>query len=207
MKSKINIDQWNRKEHFLFFSKFTEPFFGVTVKIDVTNAYYKAKENGISFFLHYLYCALKAANQIENFRYRIIDQQVYNFDKVHASPTINRPNGTFGFAYMNYDEDENVFYKNALAEIEQVQQTNLLLPANSGENVIHFSALPWLDFTSISHARSFDFPDSCPKISFGKMTDNNGVKEMPVSVHVHHALMDGYHVGMFIENFQNLLNL
>ena len=38
------------------------------------------------------------------------------------------------------------------------------------------------------------------------MTENNGVKEMPVSIHGHHALMDGYHVGMFVEKFQNLLN-
>jgi chloramphenicol O-acetyltransferase type A len=30
--------------------------------------------------------------------------------------------------------------------------------------VIHFSAIPWLDFTSLSHARSYTFPDSCPKI-------------------------------------------
>lgn len=38
------------------------------------------------------------------------------------------------------------------------------------------------------------------------MTENNGVKEMPVSIHVHHALMDGYHVALSVEKFQNLLN-
>lgn len=206
MKTLINIENWNRKEHFLFFSKFDEPFFGVTVKIDCTIAYKKAKEKGISFFLYYLYRALKAANEIENFRYRIIENQPYNFATVNASPTINRPNGTFGFAYMDYFEEEKQFYEKALQEIENVKNTNNLLPAVSGENVIHFSAIPWLDFTSISHARSFSHPDSCPKISFGKMTENNGVKEMSVSIHVHHALMDGYHVGLFVEKFQALLN-
>jgi chloramphenicol O-acetyltransferase type A len=29
MKTIIEIDKWNRKEHYLFFSKFEEPFFGV----------------------------------------------------------------------------------------------------------------------------------------------------------------------------------
>ena len=29
---------------------------------------------------------------------------------------------------------------------------------------------------------------------------------MPVSIHGHHALMDGYHVGEFVERLQNLLN-
>lgn len=206
MKTLINIENWNRKEHFLFFSKFDEPFFGITVKVDCTIAYQKSKEKGISFFLYYLYRALKAANEVENFRYRIIENQAYDFATVNASPTINRPDGTFGFAYMDYFEDEKLFYEKALQEIENVKNTNSLLPAVSGENVIHFSAIPWLDFTSISHARSFSHPDSCPKISFGKIAENNRVKEMPVSIHGHHALMDGYHVGLFVDKFQNLLN-
>lgn len=206
MKKLIDIDNWKRKEHFLFFSKFEEPFFGVTVKVDCTTAYLKAKEKNISFFLYYLFRALKASNEVENFRYRIIENKVYDFSTVNASPTINRPDGTFGFAYMDYFEDEKQFYEKALKEIENVKSTNSLLPAVSGENVIHFSAIPWLDFTSISHARSFSHPDSCPKISFGKMTENNGMKEMPVSIHGHHALMDGYHVGLFVDKFQDLLN-
>lgn len=34
------------------------------------------------------------------------------------------------------------------------------------------------------------------------MKEVNGRLLMPVSVHVHHALMDGLHVGQFLENFQ-----
>ncbi|NRA48527.1 MAG: chloramphenicol acetyltransferase, partial [Phaeodactylibacter sp.] len=33
-----------------------------------------------------------------------------------------------------------------------------------------------------------------------------GRKTMPVSIHVHHALVDGFHVGLFLEAFQDLLN-
>jgi len=29
---------------------------------------------------------------------------------------------------------------------------------------------------------------------------------MPVSIHVHHALMDGYEVSKYINEFQNLMN-
>lgn len=206
MKKLIDLENWDRKEHFLFFSKFTEPFFGVTTRVDCTKAYRNAKEKQVSFFLYYLYKALKAANQIDNFKYRIIEDQAYKFETANASPTINRPNGTFGFAYMDFDENEENFYEKAMKEIEKVRNTESLLPAVSGENVIHFSAIPWIDFTSVSHARSFSHPDSCPKISFGKMTENNGVKSMPISIHVHHALMDGFHVGQFIDIFQGLMN-
>ncbi len=207
MKTHISTDQWIRKEQYLFFSQFEEPFFGVTVSVDCTKAYRQAKLKGVSFFLYYLYRALKAANEIENFRYRIIDKQVYLFEQVHASPTINRPTGTFGFAYMDYQIDERLFYEKSLEAVQRVQKSSDLLPAVSGENVIHFSAIPWLTFTSLSHARAFSFPDSSPKISFGKITDTNGIKTMPVSIHVHHGLMDGYHVGLFVEKFQKLLDL
>lgn len=205
MMTLIDMDQWIRKEHYLFFSKFEEPFFGLTINIDCTDAYKQAKSKGYSFFLYYLYRALKAINEIENFRYRIIDKQVYLFDQINASATISRPNGTFGFAYMDYHKNELYFHRMAINEIEHVQKTTTLVPAVSGENVVHFSAVPWLDFRALSHARSFSFSDSTPKISFGKVTENNQIKTMPVSVHVHHGLMDGYHVGIFVENFQELM--
>lgn len=205
MKELLNLDKWSRNDHFNFFKDFEEPFFGVAVKIDCTEAYQKCKEHNLSFFLFYLHKSLVAANSVESFRYRIENENVCIYDKVHASPTINRPDGTFGFAYMDYYFDFNLFSEKAKKEIENVQKTQGLKPAVSGENVIHFSSLPWIDFTSISHARSFSHADSCPKISFGKMTENNGVKTMPLSVHVHHALMDGYHVAQFIDEFQSLM--
>ena len=206
MKTKVDIQNWERVDHFKFFSQFEEPFFGVCVDIDCTTAYLKSKSLNHSFFLYYLYKALKAANNIEPFRYRIIEGEVFLFDVVHASPTINRPNGTFGFSYMDYNDNYESFLKEAEQEIERVQNAKGLVPAVSGENVIHFSSIPWIKFTSLSHARSFSFKDSCPKISFGKMTEENGRRKLPVSIHVHHALMDGYHVGKFIDLFQVLMN-
>ena len=206
MKTPIDIATWIRKDHYEFFTKFEEPFFGITANIDCTIAYRHAKDHKQSFYLYYLYRALKAANTIENFRYRIADKKVYLYNVINASPTVNRPDNTFGFSYIDFNEDEALFYKQAKQITEEVKHSIGLVPAVSGENVIHFSALPWIDFTSISHARSFSFPDSSPKISFGMMTEENGKRKMPVSVHVHHALADGYHVGLFYNKFQELMN-
>jgi chloramphenicol O-acetyltransferase type A len=206
MKKLINVDNWVRKDHFNLFSKFEEPFWGVTVSIDCTRAYQKAKEKGQSFFLYYLYRALQAANEIENFRYRISSGKVYLHDQVSVATTVNRPNGTFGFAYFNHFADEQEFCTQAKVNMEATRQSTGLVPSAEGGNEIHFSAIPWLNFTAISHARYFGFPDSCPKISFGKMTETDGQRAMPVSIHVHHGLADGYHVGLFVERFQELMN-
>ncbi len=205
MKSVLDISTWARKDHFNFFKQFEEPFFGICVNVDCTKAYNTAKQNGYSFFLYYLHASLTAANAVEPFRYRVAGEEVCVYDVVHASPTINRPDGTFGFSYMDYHVSFEAFAAAAKEEINRVQNSKGLVPAISGENVIHYSSIPWLSFTSLSHARAFSFKDSCPKISFGKMTEVNGRRLMPVSVHAHHALMDGYHVGQFVEAFEKIM--
>ena len=206
MRKKLNIDKWARKHQFNFFKQFEEPFFGVCVNADCTIAYDIAKAINASFFLYYLYKSLKAVNEIEPFKYRIEGDEVVVYDTVNASPTINRPDGTFGFSYMDYHPSFEDFAKDAQKQIEKVQNTVGLIPAISGENVIHYSSIPWINFTSLSLARSFSFNDSIPKISFGKMTEENGKRQMPVSIHVHHALMDGYDVAKYIDLFQELMN-
>ncbi len=183
-----------------------EPFFGVTVTTDCTKAYEKAKQLGVSFFTYYLHKTLAAVNAIEPFRYRIIGDEVFVFDQIDASTTILREDKTFGFSLIEYNEDITVFSEITKKEINRIQNTTGLLTRDYPENLIHFSALPWINFTSFSHARSFTFPDSCPKISFGKMMENNGNKTMSMSIHVHHGLMDGIHVGEFIDYFEKLMN-
>lgn len=205
MKQKVDIENWVRKEQFKFFSQFEEPYYGVCVTIDCTVAYQFAKQNGISFFLYYLYQAIAATQTVEAFRYRIEGEDVFLYDQINGGSTVARSNGTFGFGYFNYYPSFETFLENAMPEIERVQNTNDLT-RSSATNLIRCSALPWLDFTSLSHARMFSKKDSCPWISFGKMTENGGRKTMPVSIHVHHALVDGLHVGQFVDSFQQLMN-
>ena len=208
MKQKLDLENWPRKEHFQFFKQLDEPFFGITTTIDCTKGYEKAKQLETSFFVYYLHKTIVAVNTIESFRYRIIEDQVYIFDTIDASATIMRDDSSFGFSLIEYSPDFTVFSANTFEEIKRIKNTpGLFTREFTSENVIHFSAIPWVNFTSLSHARSFTFPDSCPKISFGKMmVDETGKRTMSMSVHVHHGLMDGLHVGQFVDCFQDLMN-
>lgn len=208
MKTLLDLENWPRKEHFHFFRQFEEPFFGATVEIDCTKAYESAKTSDTSFFIYYLHKTLVAVNTIECFRYRISGDQIYINDRIDGSATIGRKDGTFGFSLIEYNADFKIFEQTAQTEIERIQSTTgIFTRAFEEDNVIHFSAIPWLNFTSLSHARSYTFPDSCPKISFGKMmTSATGKKTMSMSVHVHHGLMDGLHLGQFVDCFQELMN-
>ncbi len=206
MYKTLNLDTWIRKDHFNFFKQLEEPFFGVTVPIDCTISFKKSKKEKQSFFLSYLHKALAAVNSVECFRYRISGDDILVYDQIDASATIGRADGTFGFSYIKFHPNFQEFNLIAKKEIERVQNNNGLEVAVAGDHVIHFSALPWLDFTSFSHARSFTFEDSSPKISVGKMTESNGKKSFSVSIHAHHGLVDGFHVGQFVEKFQELMN-
>lgn len=208
MKVLLDIENWPRKEHFLFFKKLEEPFFGLTVEIDCTKAYAAAKQLETSFFVYYLHKTLVAVNTIEPFRYRIIDDAIYIYDAIDVSATILREDTTFGFSLIEYSSNYTVFNANAVQEMERIKNTSGLFTREFPDNnLIHFSALPWINFTSLSHARSYTFPDSCPKISFGKMIeDKDGKKTMSMSIHVHHGLIDGFHISQFINCLQDLMN-
>lgn len=205
MRRKVDIATWARRVHFEFFSTFEEPYHGVCVNVDCTAAYTFAKRNGFSVFLVYLYRSLSAAQVVEPFRYRTERGEVFVYDQVDAGSAIDRSNGTFGYGHFLYHENFNQFLEGAKREVESVRNSADLVPT-AAANVIRYSVLPWIDFTALSHARRFTVPDSCPRISFGKMTENNGKRSMPVSIHVHHALVDGLHVGQYIDCFQELMN-
>jgi chloramphenicol O-acetyltransferase type A len=208
MKTPLDLGNWNRKEHFLFFKQMEEPFFGITTTIDCTRGYKTAKQMGTSFFVYYLHKTIVAVNAIEPFRYRIIDDNIYIYDTIDVSATIMREDKTFGFSLIKYSADFDIFAATTFQEIERIKNTQGLFTREFKDtNVIHFSAVPWINFTSLSHARNYTFPDSCPKISFGKMmVEENGKRTMSMSVHSHHGLMDGYHVGQFVDCFQGLMN-
>lgn len=207
MKQRLDLAHWNRREHFEFFSAFEEPFFGLVAAVDCTGAQAEARRLGVPFFLYYLYHSLQAANQVEAFRYRIADGQVDCYDRVHASATIGRPDHTFGFSFIEQQEELADFVRAATAEIAAVQASQgLRLTDTTGRpDVIHCSALPWVRFSGLTHARSFRHPDSAPKISFGQLYAEGAATLMPVAVNVHHALADGYHVGQFLAAFQQRL--
>ena len=206
MKTTIDLKTWNRNAHFEFFSKFEEPFFGITTPIDCTIAYQKSKELQTPFFVYYLHKTLVAVNKIENFRLRIEGDNVVLYDEIDTSATIMREDKTFGFSFIKFHEDLHEFNKTAQIEIQRIQNTPGILTREYPENIIHFSAVPWINFTGLTHSRNFSIPDSCPKISFGKLLDENSKKTMALSVTAHHGLLDGYHMGLFVEELQNLLN-
>ncbi|WP_294298552.1 CatA-like O-acetyltransferase [uncultured Chryseobacterium sp.] len=205
----IDIERWNRKEHYEFFSGMASPYFGFTSEVDCTKAYDNAKESGQSFFATYLHKSMIAVNSVDELRLRIADEQVILYDQVHVGSTIGRPDGTFGFSFFHYSEDFEVFNAGLQDQIKKVHHStglgirNEVLPLNH----IRHTTIPWNSFSALLHPTNFDPKESIPKITFGKFSIRESRKFLPVSVEAHHGLADGLHLAKYFEEFQRLLNL
>lgn len=203
---ELDLENWNRREHFIFFSQFEDPYFAVTVNFDVTKALNFSRKNSVSFFVLYLHACMKAINAVENFKYRIHGDKIVIHDIINASATILRPDKTFGFSFIHYSDDFSKFLKNYEAEKKRILNSKDLFPKQETDDCIYCSAMTWLNFSGHKEPLYGVKKESVPKLAFGKYILKDSKMKMPVSIAVSHALVDGYHVGQFTEKFQSILD-
>jgi chloramphenicol O-acetyltransferase type A len=207
MAHYLDLTNWARRDTFEFFRGYDKPYFNIATTLDVTNlVVLLRKRAGLSLTLAYHYFALRVANEIEPFRYRLKAGKVLVHDVVHCGTTVLLPNESFIMVYFDYEEDFASFMAGATRAVDEARSSGVFKPTTR-DNLIHFTVFPWVSFTSFSHARNWGCEDSEPKIAFGKFIEENERVLLPISVEVHHALMDGLHAGQFIsrlgEAFQN----
>jgi len=202
---KIDLENWNRKLHFKHFNALVDPYFGLTIPFDVSLASKKSKATNSSFFALYLHECMKAINAVKNFKYRIIEDEVFEFDVINASATLLRADKTFGFSFIEFSDNFEEFNANIEKEKQRVNESAELYPPVNGLDCIHCSALPWFSFTSQKEPFS-GIKDSVPKLAFSKTYKDGDKLLMNVGISVSHALVDGYHVGQFTDKFQENLN-
>lgn len=205
--NKFDINSWNRKTQYEFFKDYEDPYFNLTANLEVTNLYNFCKENQISFFLACLYLAVETANEILEFKLRIIDGQVFEYKSIDIGSTVLNKDNSFSFCYFKRQTSILKFDKSGKGILKKHQENTDFDSNKDKTNVIYASSIPWISFTSIKHSRDIKREKSgIPKFVFGKYFNENKYIKMPFSIEVHHALMDGFHVGKFIENFQKRIN-
>ncbi|MDN5280410.1 MAG: chloramphenicol O-acetyltransferase type [Clostridiales bacterium] len=201
----IDLNSWKRKEHFRHFSGLDDPYWSFTTELDCYQTYQAAKKNGESFFLRYLHKSLLAVQKVEELRMRIKDDQVVCYEEIHASATVLRDDETFGCCFIEFFESFSDFATNAKEKIKQTRAgSGMCLDNDYLLNQIHYSSIPWFNFSSLTFARSLKPQDSVPKMTFGRL--NKETWRLPLAMQVHHGLVDGLHVARFLEVFQSLLN-
>ncbi|OCQ22407.1 hypothetical protein A7985_00095 [Pseudoalteromonas luteoviolacea] len=201
---KIVLSSWARKEHFEFYQDFADPNFNITTNLNTDSLYIKASQADLSFTYCYLYCLSRAIQQCEFMRYRIVDNGPVEAEKVTISSTFLREDKTFRFITLSESNNVHEFIrqseKNKEVGLSQPLLGEMFLSNCDSVEQVYVSILPWFQFSSFKHARHSEDNLGIPKIIFGKLNEDKN--SLPVSIEVHHGLVDGYHLSLFLDEFQ-----
>ncbi|MCE2915769.1 MAG: CatA-like O-acetyltransferase [Rubrivivax sp.] len=206
MTSKIDLSRWPRRAAFDFFRHYERPWFSVCARLDAAALKAAQAERGVgSFWLAYHYAAMKIANDQEPLRLRLTADGagVRVLRRVHAGTTVLRDDDSFGMLTLHQAEDYAAYCTQAASAVARARQPDApflppdALPADEG--LIHATTLPWVHFTSFDHARQLDVDPDVPKIAFGRAERDGSRLWLPLAVEVHHALVDGLHVGRYVQ--------
>ena len=203
---KIDIEKWNRKNTYNFFKDIDVPRYLMTFDLDVTNFYRYVKKNQFSFYLSFMFVVVNLMNRIENFRYRFIDNEPYLFDQTHPSFTDRIENSeNFKIVTVLMENDLEEFIKKA--KLTSISQGDIFIypEMEMRKDLVYITTFPWAKYSQVSHAHQLDKYDAIPKLVWGKFEEVNQRLIMPFSIEVHHAFVDGLHVGKLINLLQEKL--
>ena len=202
--SIIDMATWPRRGMYEYFSGVSNPFYSVTVQIDVTALAAWAKREGLSFYYALVYLCTRAVNRTEAFRYDIRDGQVALLDRREPSFTDLKPGAElFHIVTMPAGEDIRAFCREA-RRISRAQEIFLDTAAEAGP-LIYFSCLPWVELTALTNERDFDRDDTVPRIAWGRYTEQNGRLKLGLSLEVNHRFIDGLHIGQFVRALEEMI--
>lgn len=204
---EFDVENWNRKAQYQFFKTYEDPFFNITANLEITNLYKYCKQHQLSFSLACMYVSLKCANEITEFKLRFKNDKVYLFDHLNIGSTILNDDLTFSFCDFEFHKTMQEFDANGKTVLENHKNGIVFNAQEDQLGIIHCSTIPWVSFTGFKHARNGNEGlQGIPKVVFGKIFKENEIQKIPFSVEVHHALMDGYHVGLLYEKMQKFIN-
>ena len=204
MFTEVDIAAWPRRTTYEFFRAFDDPFFNCTANVDVTRLYQFCKKNDLAFSLAALFCAQRAANEIREFRIRLLKDRLVEFEMIHATQTILNEDETFSFCYFEMKDDVFDFDRDGRAALAKYKALKTFDVEADRIDLIYYSVIPWISFTSFKHASRLDRSQTVPRVVFGKIFDEGNIKKMPLSVEANHTIMDGIHVGKLFNRFQEI---
>lgn len=210
---RLDLARWPRRAAFEFFRGYARPWFSVCTRLDGAGLKAAVADSGRgSFWLGYHFVAMQVANNLEPLRLRFTagGTGVQRLERVHAGTTVLRHDGSFGMLTLVQTADWPSYVATNAPAVEAARDPGApFLPPEhlpTGEGLIHTTTLPWLHFTSFEHARERERDADVPKLAFGRAERDGSRLWMPLAIEVHHALVDGLHVGEFVQALQAALD-
>lgn len=196
-RMKTDLENYERKDHFLYFSSLDNPFVGVTVRVDAGSLVRVCREKNLSFYLAFMHAAALAADSVPEFRRRVIDGEIWEYDECPTSHTEALDNGTYCYCTLHHHMPLREYFETAEKQRAAVKEKGVLEEDEEVDGMYFITCVPWLHYSELVLPSG---QESNPRISWGKYEEDfRGRLMMPVSVLLHHGLADGLHIAAFYE--------
>ncbi|MCL2078138.1 MAG: chloramphenicol acetyltransferase [Oscillospiraceae bacterium] len=205
MKStSIDLGTWKRADDFKFFIDNLRCVIGITADIDVTDVLAFCKRKGYRFYPVFIHIVSSAVNRRDEFKVRYDDGgKLVLWEEVSPYYTVfSAEDERFTRLLTPYSKDFETFYKNVLDDMEVHKNAKGNQIKYTVPNSFDVSCLPWLNYKSFD-LHVFD-SGTClsPLIMWGQYKEQAGRFLMPLTLQVHHAVADGFHVARFYKDVE-----
>jgi chloramphenicol O-acetyltransferase type A len=202
----IDIEGWARREQFELFRSYGYPYLSLTAEIDITHLRRTLKAKRVSFTVGFVHAVACAANAVAPFRQRLRGDAVVEHEAVHPAIAVLTADEQFRFCTLPYCAGFAEFARDATERIEEARWAASLGAEPCRDDFLYVTVIPWVSFTSFVHPVPLDPPCSVPRIAWGRFEEKGDRIVLPLNVQVHHALVDGIHVGRFYELVQERID-
>ena len=214
----IDMTKYPRLDHFRHFLTMQQPCVSITVQVDITDWLSRLRASGCPFFLSFQYAVVRAANRIPEFRQRIVDDKIVEYDYCNPSYIVSLPDDTYRYCNVNVNQPFAQYLKESRVKQDAALHSEHL-EEEEGDvlGLLFISCVPWFNYTEAMMpypGGSFSNPSFCwggyrtekyLALEDGRVTEK--VKtSIPVTLFFNHALIDGIHAGRFFDNLGDELN-
>ena len=207
MKTRIDMENYPRRAHFEHFYGMAWPYVGMTAEVDVTELLALCRERKYSFYLMVMHAAALAADEVPEFRRRIEDGGIVEYDECPTSHTELKADGTYVYCALRHHMPLAEYIAQANTARQRAQESGSLEEEGDVQSLYFISCVPWVQYTALIQPVCGG-EDSNPRITWGKyQTNEKGRVMMPLSVLLHHSLADGLHIARFYEGFNKHVQL
>ena len=198
----INLEAWERREFYEHFINEVVCSYSITVNLDITHL------SGARLYPAMIWLLTKTVNDMPEFRTSLTKEGLGIYDSMHPMYTVfNKENKNFSGIWSYFSEDYNDFLKSYESDVCKYSKSTRYAPKEgTPENSFNISMVPWLEFTAVNINVFDDGKFLLPIFTMGKCFERDGKHLLPLSIQVHHAVCDGYHVGLFVEKLQSKID-
>ena len=197
----ISLTHWERQEYFEHYMQTVPCTYSLTLPLDVSAL------EGVPLYPALLWAITGAVNAVPEFRTGMQEGKPGIYDRMHPAYTVMDPETKrFSSIWTPYSPIFGEFLEHYRQDVETYGTSGKLFPKpDQPENCFDVSMAPWLDFTAFNlnlyDSRSY----TLPIFTLGKRQIRDGKAVLPLAIQVHHAVCDGYHVGLFAQHLREII--